>query len=77
MRGAFSLGLLMALAACGGGLPRDYAVICINEVGAPGEYDYFPSDEIPVVFPAQDGNVPGAERINACIREKAAKDGLI
>ncbi len=62
---------LAALSACATSSGPDYALQCMFEVDAPGEYEYAAGVLEPTVFPSRGGTQAGADAINACIVRKA------
>lgn len=50
---------------------------CQNEVAPAGTYEYDEGPQIPTMRAVADGTEAGAAAFNACIRQKAAEDGLI
>ena len=67
-----ALPALLSVAACVQPIDRgDFANQCVSELAADGSYRWNPAEPVPTVVPGEDGTQLVADRINACIREKA------
>jgi hypothetical protein len=76
---AMAAASLAVLVGCVGGIDSgpdisEFATACMFEVNPPGAYVWSSGDT--EVKPAGDGTAAGAAAVNACIRMKAAADGV-
>ncbi|CTQ48929.1 hypothetical protein [Jannaschia donghaensis] len=79
MKSFFVLPAVLALSACVGASTPDYQTSCMFEVSPPGAYSSnlvrgAVSEAVPVY--STGATDAGAAMLNACIRAKAAADGV-